>query len=197
MSYLFPVNPINKSSDPERITAIEKIGEETRDQSQDLDYQQNKEDRELEEKVGKLVNSSELANLSNALGNTDLDLKTKSKLLEIAKNTAATFLKKELLTIAKSILSISDTQEDLEELDDNDLTLSEQLAKLVMKIAKEKPSSKTVKNKVGLAKPLDDKSAGFLVHYCKNILNQKIKIQKNKFKSQKLKKEELSKLLKK
>ena len=66
-----------------------------------------------------------------------------------------------------------------------------------MKLAKEKPRSKTVKNKVERAKPLDDKSAGFLVHYCKDILRQKITIKKNKFKSQKLNKEQLSKLLKK
>ncbi|HEU64704.1 MAG TPA: hypothetical protein ENH96_04885 [Chlamydiae bacterium] len=197
MSYLFPVNPINKSTDTEKISAVEKIGDEARDASQDLDYQRHKEDRELEEKVGKLINQSELSNFSKALESTDLDLKTKAKLLEIAKNTAATFLKKELLTIAKSILSISATQDDIDDLDEDDLTISEQLARVVMKVAKEKPKTKTVKNKVDRAKPLDDKSAGFLVHYCKDILKRKIKIQKNKFKSQKLNKEELSKLLKK
>ncbi|NGX34092.1 MAG: hypothetical protein K1060chlam1_00439 [Candidatus Anoxychlamydiales bacterium] len=197
MSYLFPVNPINKSSDPEKISAVEKIGDEPRGHSQGHDYQRHKEDRELEEKVGKLVTQSELSNLSKALEHTDLDIKTKAKLLEIAKDTAATFLKKELLTIAKSILSISATEEDLDDLDDEDLTISEQLARIVMKQAKEKPRSKTVKNKVDRANVLDDKSAGFLVHYCKDILKRKIEIQKNKFKSKKLNKEELSKLLKK
>lgn len=196
MSYLFPVNPINKSSNPEKISAVEKIGDEPRD-SQDLDYQQHKEDNELEEKVKKLVNHSELSNLTKALELTDLDIKTKAKLLEIAKDTAATFLKKELLTIAKSILSISAVQEDLDDLDDDDLTLSEQLARIVMKQAKEKPSSTKVKNKIDRANVLDDKSAGFLVHYCKDILKRKIESQKNNFKSQKLNKEELSKLLKK
>ncbi len=195
MSYLFPVNPINKSTNTEKISAIEKIGDDPKDGSHDLDYQQHKEEKELEEKVGKLINQSELSNFSNALELTDLDLRTKTKLLEIAKNTAATFLKKELLTIAKSILSISATQEDIDDLDEDDLTISEQLARIVMKVAKEKP--KTVKNRVARAKALDDKSAGFLVHYCKDILKRKIEIQKNKFKSQKLNKEQLSKLLKK
>ncbi|NGX52389.1 MAG: hypothetical protein KR126chlam5_00686 [Candidatus Anoxychlamydiales bacterium] len=195
MSYLFPVNPINKSTNTEKISAIEKIGDDPKDGSHDLDYQQHKEEKELEEKVAKLINQSELSNFSNALELTDLDLRTKTKLLEIAKNTAATFLKKELLTIAKSILSISATQEDIDDLDDDDLTISEQLARIVMKVAKEKP--KTVKNRVARAKALDDKSAGFLVHYCKDILKRKIEIQKNKFKSQKLNKEQLSKLLKK
>ncbi|NGX49141.1 MAG: hypothetical protein K940chlam5_00737 [Candidatus Anoxychlamydiales bacterium] len=197
MSYLFPVNPINKSTDTERISAVEKIGDDPKNGSHDLDYQQHKEEKELEEKVGKLINQSELSNFSNALESTNLDLKTKAKLLEIAKSTAATFLKKELLTIAKSILSISTTQDDTDDLDEDDLTISEQLARVVMKVAKEKPKTTTVKNKVEKAKALDDKSAGFLVHYCKDILKRKIKIQKIKFKSQKLNKEQLSKLLKK
>ncbi|KKL77434.1 hypothetical protein LCGC14_2034920, partial [marine sediment metagenome] len=71
MSYLFPVNPINKSTDTEKISAVEKIGDEARDASQDLDYQRHKEDRELEEKVGKLINQSELSNFSKALESTD------------------------------------------------------------------------------------------------------------------------------
>lgn len=197
MSYLFPINPINKSSDTEKISAVEKIGDDAKDLSQDLDYQQNKENNELEDKVVKLLNRSELSNLSKALEMTDLDIKTKTKLLEIAKDTAATFLKKELLTIAKSILSISAAEEDLEDLDDEDLTLSEQLAKIVMKLAKDQTKTRTVKNKIDKPNALDDRNAGFLVHYCKDILKTKIEIQKNKFESQKINKKDLDKLLKK
>lgn len=199
MSYLFPVNPINKTSEQEKVvSAIEKINDDTKNLSQDFDFQQHKEDHELDKKIEKLINESNLSNLSKALELTDLDLNTKARLLKIAKDTAAVFLKKELLTIAKSILSISQTHKNLDDLkDDDNLTLSEQLARIVMKLATERPNTKIVKNKIDTPKALNDKNAGFLVHYCNDILKRKIKIQKNKFTSKKLNKEELSQLLKK
>ena len=109
-------------------------------------------------------------------------------------------LKKELLNVAKSILSISinENNED-EDSDDEDLTCSEHLAKLIMKLSKIKGSNtqKTVKDKVGKTNPLEDKNAGFLVHYCKDILNKEIKQKKNDFKPEKLNKKDLNKFLKK
>ena len=45
--------------------------------------------------------------------------------------------------------------------------------------------------KVGKTNPLEDKNAGFLVHYCKNILNQKSKQKKNKYKIKKINKKEI------
>ena len=193
MSYLFPINPIDKSNE-DKLSPVEKIGDDASGFSKEHNHQ-NQDENELEEKVSKLVNTNDL---SKALETIGLDFKTKAKLLQIAKQSAATFLKKELLTVAKSILSISSTKEIEEDLDDDDLTLSEQLAKLVMKIAQEKPSKKSVRDKIGKTNPLEDKNAGFLVHYCKDILNQKIKNHKNNFNNiKKLNKNELNTLLKK
>ncbi|NGX28864.1 MAG: hypothetical protein K940chlam1_01052 [Candidatus Anoxychlamydiales bacterium] len=194
MSYLFPVNPIDRSSDPKRLSPVEKIGDERDHFSQDQENEYKQEESKIERKVNKLISSN---NFAEALEMTDLDIQTKSKLLKIAQDAAATFLKKELLSIAKSVLSLSLNPVEKDDIDEEDLTLSDQLARLVMKIADNKASSK-VKNKVGMANPLEDKNAGYLVHYCKDILNQKIKQHKmSSFKSQRLNKNDLKKFLKK
>ena len=195
MSYLFPVNPVHRSNDPEKLSPVEKIEDERKKFSQDYEGEHQQKESEIEKKVKKLIHSN---NFSESLEMTDLDLETKTKLLKIVKNVASSFLKKELLGIAKSILSLSLNPDfENEDIDEEDLTLSDQLARLVMKMAHNKPPAK-VKNKIGQANPLEDKNAGYLVHYCKNILNQKIKQQKiNSFKSQKLNKKDLPKFLKK
>ena len=195
MSYLFPVNPVDRSSDPEKLSPVERIGDERDHFSQNQENEYKQEESKIEKKVNKLISSN---NFAEALEMTDLDIQTKSKLLKIAQDAAATFLKKELLSIAKSVLSLSlNPNAETDDIDEEDLTLSDQLARLVMKIADNKATSK-VKNKVGMANPLVDKNAGYLVHYCKDILNQKIKQHKmSSFKSQRLNKNDLKKFLKK
>ncbi len=195
MTYLFPVNPVTRSkSETERLSAVEKIGDEEKEFKNEQERHEQGFDQ-LEEKVNKLISDKKILEAIELVG---FDNEAKSKLLDIVKNAAASFLKKELLNIAKSILSISADEKINDEIDDEDLSFSDHLAKLVMKLATiKKTTSQETAKKLGKTNPLEDKNAGFLVHYCKDILNQKIKQQKNEFKSEKLNKKDLIKFLKK
>jgi len=196
MGYLFPINPISRSKpDNEKLSPIEKVGDDERRFSQNRD-QENDDYDQLEEKVNSLVNNKKFM---DSLELADLDIQTKSKLIELAKGAAATFLKKELLSIAKSILSISSNPDlDDDNIDEDDLPLADQLSRLVMKIANsEKSKPQSVRNKVGNSNPLEDKNAGFLVHYCKDILNRKMNQPKSNHKLKKLNKKDLIEYLKK
>lgn len=195
MGYLFPVNPVTRSKSEDKMPPVEKIGDDEKDfgkneQNHHQDFDQ------LEDKVKKLIRSKKFIDSLDLKG---LDSKTKTKLLELVQDAAASFLKKELLNVAKSILSISVDEHNHDELDEEDLSFSDHLARLVMKLASNKQTlpKTSVSKKVGRANPLEDKNAGFLVHYCKDILNQEIKQRKNEFKLQKLNKKDLLAYLKK
>jgi len=195
MGYLFPVNPVGRPKIESETMAIEKIGDEEKSFKND----QNNSDEDfdqLQEKVSKLINDKKIM---EAIELSGLDIKTKTKLLKIVKEVASSFLRKELLNIAKSILTISLDENLEDEIDEEDLPFSEHLARLVIKLAKNKTKSpeKFESTKVKKANSLEDKNAGFLVHYCKDILNQKMKQQKNRFKLEKLNKKDIIKYLKK
>ena len=198
MGYLFPVNPVSRArSEAEEVAIIERIGEHEKNSKQQDEQKQHDDSDELKKKVSKLISHTKLL---EAIDLSDLDSKAKLKLLEIVRATAASFLKRELLSVAKSILTISAEENDDDEIDDEDLSFSDHLAKVVMKLAavKRTASQGNVVQKLGKTNPLEDKNAGFLVHYCKNILDQKINHHKepNDFKSEKLSKHDLDKYLK-
>lgn len=197
MGFLFPINQVSKvKPETEKMPFVEKIGDEEKQFNQNQKGHEEGFDQ-LEEKVNKLVNDKKLM---EALDLSQFDNKVKSKLLEIAKRAASSFLRKELLNIARSILSISVNPQIDDDIDEEDLSFADQLARLVMKLVSNTKGSnmeKSVASKIGKTNPLEDKNAGFLVHYCKDILNKKIKQQKNNFKSEKLNKKDIGKYLKK
>ncbi|MBN2479614.1 MAG: hypothetical protein JXA94_05250 [Parachlamydiales bacterium] len=185
---------------PERSSAIEKIGDEEKDffsknkKRQAFEYEH--EIDEIEEKINKIVKSNDLL---RSLGIDSVDqIKSKKKLLELAENAAASFLKKELLNVAKSILSLSIENNFNDQLDDTDLSYADILARYVMKLSNSKDGVKKSTNKTfKMPNANTDKNAGFLVHYCKDILNKKIQNQSNDHKLKKLSKEEVEKLIRK
>jgi hypothetical protein len=196
MSYLFPVDRVRSTkSDTEMISAVEKIKDQEKEFNSNKDRDEERFDQ-LEEKVKNLISDKKFL---EAIELVQLDNQAKAKLIEIIKNAADSFLKKELLTVAKSILCFSTNEKVNDEIDEEDLTFSDHLAKLIMKLAiiKRSASQEGVAKKLGKSNPLEDKNAGFLVHFCKDRLNQELKQKKNEFKLEKLNKKDLLKFLKK
>ncbi|MFA6118938.1 MAG: hypothetical protein WCT85_06675 [Parachlamydiales bacterium] len=167
MSNLFQINSVNKIRTPEKVLPVEESFEQKKRFSQDQQKFQESLD-ELEEKINTLVKEGKII---DSLDLIDFDSEARIKLLQIANQAASAFLKKELLSIARNALSLSLDNSLSEEPIDDDITFSEYLAKLIMKLSINKKSTKDdVKTKLGKTNPLEDKNAGFLVHYCKDIL---------------------------
>ncbi len=196
MGYLFPINPADRVKREPDKSRVEKIGDDEKGffSKRDQDRNLEEEFKEIEKKVDKLVKTDKfLKSLHlDALDSTE----SKAKLLKLAETAAADFLKKELLNVARSILSLS-AEENLQEVDESNLSFSESLARYVMRIKNtKKRSSKKSKVKYGKANPLQDRNAGFLVHYCKDILKKKIKQEQSPHDLKKLSKKEAEVLLK-
>jgi hypothetical protein len=197
MSSLFPINRIDSVKSAEKILPVEDSLERQKKFSQDQDRQRFQESiDELEKKINDLVKDNKMV---KSFDISEVDDQVKIKLLHLAKQAASTFLKQELLSVAKSILAIS-LDKDIEEELDDEADFSDYLAKLIMRSSTSKKlNSDTVKNKLGKTNPIEDKNAGFLVHYCneklksKEIKNEKI----SEFKSEKINKKEANKFLKK
>jgi hypothetical protein len=192
MSNLFHINPIRKVDNPDKIQAIENSLDRDK-KSQKQEFQESLD--ELENKINMLVKKHHPINDDLK---SNLDLQTKMQALELATIAASSFLRKELLTVAKSILALS-LEEDLTEDEiDPSLSFSDYLAKLIMKrsVAK-KISSDNVKSKVGKSNPNEDRNAGYLAHYSHDILKNKPQFENNSFKSEKINKKDIKKYLKK
>ncbi len=194
MSYLFPVNQTDRKAETEKLPPVEKTGDDEKDfLSQDNKEELEKQFSEIETKVKELVKNKRFVKSLKLFEEKDLN----KNLLKISEFVAASCLKSELLKIAKSIFDVSSVDSLEQEIDTKNLTLADVLAKLVIKqaVSDAKPTKSNAK--IGQSNPLEDKNAGFLVHFCKGIINTKIQNQKTTFKSQKLHKKDLSGYLKK
>ena len=193
MVYLFPINSgIQIKSEEKKLSPIKKIGdEESQFDDNKHDFDKEKGFDQLEEKINKLICTKKVIETLDLM---NLDVKAKYKLLEIVEEATVFFLKNELSNIAKTRLPVLEYENSMD-IDDEDLSFSDQLAKFIMNLAliKKTKSQNFIKIKFGKANALEDKNAGFLVHYCKNILNKRNKLQKIKFKLRKLKKNDLIK----
>jgi hypothetical protein len=191
---LFPINRATRVKDADKILPIEDSLDREKNFSQNRQEFQESID-ELEKKINSLVNQKKIVNSFES----DLDLQTKIKVFELAKLAASSFLRKELLSVAKNILDFSLEKDIIDEEIDENITFSDYLAKFIMKSSssKKSTSNETVKTKLGKSNPAEDKNAGFLVHYCKDIINHKIQKENSVFRSEKFSKKDLNKLLKK
>lgn len=196
MGYLFPVNPIARTKmHAEEGAPIEKIGDSDKN-AKDNRKQQDSFDHE-EDKIKKMIINKKIL---EAIEFSVLNNEVKYKLMDIVKNVVVlSLLKKELLSIARNIFSISVEKNIYDEVDEKDLDFSDYLSRLIMKLSvlKKSPCDDRIAKKMGKANPIEDKNAGFLVHYCKDILNKKVNQQKNRFKLEKINKKDIEKFLKK
>ncbi|NGX56023.1 MAG: hypothetical protein K1060chlam5_00257 [Candidatus Anoxychlamydiales bacterium] len=184
MGFNFRINPIdNVTPKNQGLKPVEKVGEDANSKD---NQRFDEEYEEAKEKIDKLLKDKKFKEkLKISLNSTD------AKLPEKFEKAAVSFLKNELLSIAKNILSLSNEGDVNLEDTTEESTLSDVLARFILKLSKSQNTSKKMTKKCKLANAIDDKNAGYLSHYCKDILNTEIKCQKNKFKSKKLKKEEI------
>jgi hypothetical protein len=180
MGFQFRINPL-EARNSDQIKPVEKIGDDSNSKnSQEFDQQYE----EAKKKIDQLLKDKKIKEkLKEAAINLD------DKTLNNLENTTITFLKNELLSIAKNILNLSSNEIDYES--DDDLNVSDTLARFILKIAKSQNVNKKLNKPCKLPNVLEDKNAGYLVHVCKGILNKEIKSQKTQFISKKLKKEDI------
>ncbi|OGN65365.1 MAG: hypothetical protein A2888_03020 [Chlamydiae bacterium RIFCSPLOWO2_01_FULL_28_7] len=181
------INPLNFLEKPKNI--VEKI-DKGNDFSKKKRQGQESEDeyREIEKKINDIITNK---NLINALENADIE--DKIKILAIVENSNNKFLKKELLELAKQILNISFSKEEEEIFFESETDISSYLAKYLIKYQKSKNNYIDTKN-FKKPNPLEDRNAGFLVHYCNDILNKSSNNVIKPHKLEKLSKSEANKL---
>jgi len=191
---MIPLNEIKKLDfETKKNLSVERITDEEKNFSQNNQQQYQEDFDQVEAKIDKL----KMIIGSQVIDNLDHD--SKIKLLQLVKSAAAIFLKKELLNVAKNIFSISLTKDIEDEmLKDEELNFSDNLAKFILKHSsvKRKNKESAIKDNIGKTNPLNDKNAGFLVHYCKDILNSKSKHDTKNHKLKKLNKKDQNRFLK-
>lgn len=180
MGFQFKINPLDKGN-LDLIKPIEKTGDDSKSKN-NQEFEEQYE--EAKKKIDQLLKDKKIKEkLKEAAINVD------EKTLNKLENTTISFLKNELLSIAKDIFNLSSNNIDYEL--DEDLNLSDTLARFILKIARSQNTNKKFTKPCKLPNALEDKNAGYLVHICKSILNKEIKFQKNQFQSKKLKKEDI------
>ena len=192
MFKITPASPFQNVASEEDRHLVKKISDDDKDlfsknkKKQDVEILKN----QLEQKLKKIITSKVVLNLLSETGENNDQLK--EHLLKIAHLAASSYLKKELLNVAKSILSVSANE--IVDLDEDETIFAKLLAKYVLKLSNSKQSNKTAPLNLKKPNPNEDKNAGFLVHYCKDILNAKPNLEKKQIKLKRITPEELEKI---
>jgi NhaP-type Na+/H+ and K+/H+ antiporter len=180
MEFQFRINPLD-ARNSELIKPVEKTGDDSKSKN-NQEFEEQYE--EAKKKIDQLLKDKKIKEKLREAA-IDVDEKT----LKNLENTTISFLKNELLSITKDIFHLAANEISFEL--DEDLSLSDTLARFILKIAKSQNTNKKFNKSCKLPNVLEDKNAGYLVHICTDILNREIKCQKNQFQSRKLKKEDI------
>lgn len=180
MSYLFPIKPIenekNKNPAKEPVERINNEEKELFSNNQEQEFKQKKEI--IDEKIKKAVlNEKSLAYLGVLMAISKNE-HIRRDLLELSKLIACSVLKLEMTQAARNFFNDNEIEEILSD-DKSHMTLSQMLSKMVINYSKiqkkqEAKAGKEPKKNYGKAYPLLYNNAGFLVHYCKEILEKKM-----------------------